>query len=109
MTQIKFHLDESVSIAVATGLRRRGINITTPQETGLRSAADEVHLAFARAQQRVIITHDRDFLRLVQQGAQHPGIAYCDHERRTVGEIVRALLAIWENTAPSAIANTIVF
>ncbi|MEA5618572.1 hypothetical protein VB711_12095 [Cronbergia sp. UHCC 0137] len=33
--RIKFHLDENVSNAVALGLRRRGINVTTTSEAGL--------------------------------------------------------------------------
>ena len=36
--QIKFHLDENVSSAIADGLRRRGINATTTAEVGLIGA-----------------------------------------------------------------------
>jgi hypothetical protein len=39
--QIKFHLDENVSSAIADGLRRRGINATTTTEVGLIGASDE--------------------------------------------------------------------
>ena len=39
MTQkIRFHLDENVSNAIAEGLRRRGIDVTTTSETGLIAA-----------------------------------------------------------------------
>src|SRR5882724_7403045 len=44
------------------GLRRRGIDVTTTVEAGLRSATDEEHARFARTQQRVIVSSDRDFL-----------------------------------------------
>ncbi|WP_256366914.1 hypothetical protein [Anabaena sp. UHCC 0253] len=33
--EIKFHLDENVSNAIASGLRKRGINVTTTPEQGL--------------------------------------------------------------------------
>jgi predicted nuclease of predicted toxin-antitoxin system len=45
-------------------LRRRGIDVTTTPEAGLISATDEVQAAYALAECRVIITQDRDFLRL---------------------------------------------
>jgi hypothetical protein len=38
---IRFHLDENCHRAIAEGLRRRGINVSTTPEAGLRSATDE--------------------------------------------------------------------
>jgi hypothetical protein len=40
--EIKFHLDENVSNAIAAGLRKRGIDVTTTPEQGLISVSDEV-------------------------------------------------------------------
>jgi hypothetical protein len=45
---IRFHLDEHVASAIAEGLRRRGIDVTTTADAGLLDAPDEDHLAFAR-------------------------------------------------------------
>jgi predicted nuclease of predicted toxin-antitoxin system len=59
---IRFHLDEHVPHAIAEGLRRRGIDVTTTVEAGLRSATDDVHLAYAVEQRRVVVTNDPDFL-----------------------------------------------
>lgn len=42
---MRFHLDEHVAHAIAHGLRRRGIDVTTTVETGLLSAPDDDHLA----------------------------------------------------------------
>jgi hypothetical protein len=50
---IRFHLDEHVSNAVAEGLRRRGMNVTTTADAGLLGADDSQHIAFALAQDRV--------------------------------------------------------
>jgi hypothetical protein len=44
---IKFHLDEHVHPAIAEGLRRRGIDVTTTIEAELLGAEDEKHLEFA--------------------------------------------------------------
>jgi predicted nuclease of predicted toxin-antitoxin system len=94
--RIRFHLDEHVSHAVAAGLRRRGLDITTAVEIGLRAASDEEQLAFAFSQGRVLVTHDRDLLMLASQGQSHAGMSSCDLSRRPVGDLIRALLLLWE-------------
>lgn len=38
---------------------------------------DEVQIAFALAQQRIIFSQDDDFLRLHQAKIAHAGIVYC--------------------------------
>jgi hypothetical protein len=39
---IRFHLDESVTVAVAAGLRLRELDVTTSSEASLLSTADEI-------------------------------------------------------------------
>jgi hypothetical protein len=91
-TQLRFHLDEYVSPAVVEGLRRRGIGLTTTRDAGLAGAVDPDHLAFARRERRVLVTHDRDFPRWHAAGIRHSGIAYCYQQKYSVGELVRVLL-----------------
>jgi Domain of unknown function (DUF5615) len=107
--QIKFHLDENVSNAVAEGLRRRGIDATTTPEQNLMGASDPEQLAFALGQQRVIFTQDDDFLKLHQANVPHSGIAYCHQGSRTIGEIVKTLALIWEWVDPEDMVGQIEF
>lgn len=86
-----FHLDEHVADAVAAGLRRRGIDVTTTVDAGLLDASDEAHVAFALREGRVVFTQDADFLRLDARGDAHAGIVYAAQGSRTIGEIVRFL------------------
>ena len=46
---MRFHLDEHVAPAVAHGLRRRGINVTTTSDAGLQAATDEQHVEYGTA------------------------------------------------------------
>lgn len=94
--KIRFHLDENVSNTVADGLRRRGIDVSTTPEQGLISVSDEEQLSFAYSQQRVIFTQDRDFLVLHGAENEHAGIAYCIKGSRSIGDIIRGLILIWE-------------
>lgn len=73
---IRFHLDENVNPVIATALRRYGVDITTTIEANLRTSSDERQLEYARRENRVIVTHDDDFLRLANKAINHPGIAH---------------------------------
>jgi predicted nuclease of predicted toxin-antitoxin system len=107
--KIKFHLDESVSNAIAQGLRRRGIDVTTTPEKGLIGASDLQQITFALSENRVIITHDDDFVALHHSGIPHAGITYCNQARRTIGEILNQLNLIWEVLEPEDISNKLEF
>ncbi|MBD2504366.1 DUF5615 family PIN-like protein [Anabaena azotica] len=98
--RIQFHLDENVDPDVALALRRHGINVTTAREMGLLGQPDEVQLAFACEQGRVIVTHDTDFLRLASQSTSHWGVAFCQKNTRSLGEIIRSLILIYEVLSP---------
>ena len=107
---IRFHLDENVDHAAAQGLRQRGIDVTTSTDAGLIGATDEAQLAFALAEQRVLVTHDRDILRLHAAGAKHSGIAYCHLEARLIGEIIRNLCLINDClTIEESVASSLLF
>ena len=71
---LRFHLDEHVPKAVATGLRSHGIDVTTAADAGLLSAKDQEHLDFAASQLRVLVTHDKHCLRHAASGVVHTGI-----------------------------------
>lgn len=85
---IRFHLDESADGRLATALRRRGIDVSTPADAGLLGAADEQQLQFATSEERVLVTQDADFIEMHVAGVAHSGIAYGSPGRRTLAELV---------------------
>lgn len=105
--RVRFHLDENVDPAVAAALRRRGIDVTTSQETGLLRHRDEEQLEFARAQRRAIVTHDADLLHLATEYPDHWGIAFCEMNTRSIGEIMRGLALIHEIIEPAEMRGRI--
>lgn len=98
---LRFHLDESVDHAVAKGLMRRGIYVTTSTETGLMGATDEQQLAFATQAGCVLITHDQDFLRIAATHSNHAGIAYCPPGYRSLGQIILRLAHLSRTNEPN--------
>ena len=104
---IKFHLNEHCNSAIAAGLRRHGIDVTTTPEVGLIGATDEQQLAHAFGSGRMIFTKDSDYLRLDASGTPHAGIAYCHQQSRSIGEIVDGLVLIWEVYDPQEVAGRV--
>ncbi len=107
--EVRFHLDEHVPPAIAEGLRRRGIDVTTTSDAGLISADDVDHVAFALANQRVIYTNDEHFLILNDQGVSHAGIVYCRQGSRSIGEIIRFLALLHSCLTADEMRGTVEF
>ena len=107
--KIKFHLDENVRNAIAQGLRRRGIDVTTTPEQSLIGISDEAQLKFAVSQNRVIFTQDADFLRINQTNTNHYGIVYCSQGSKSIGQIIRGLILIWELLEPEDMYGKVEF
>jgi hypothetical protein len=98
---IRFHLDENCSQAIAAGLHRRGIDVATTPEVGLLGADDDIQLAHCSTEGRVIFSFDDDLLRLAASGVDHAGVVYCKQRKRTIGDVIRGLLLIWERLDPA--------
>ncbi|MBA2704180.1 MAG: DUF5615 family PIN-like protein [Blastocatellia bacterium] len=108
MEQIKFYLDEHVPRAVTEGLRRRGLNVLTVQEAKRSGLSDTAQLAFALAEQRVLITMDSDFLILASRGVAHSGIAYAS-PTRSVGALIRSVMLLYDVLTAAEMLNQVEF
>ncbi|HJT31951.1 MAG TPA: DUF5615 family PIN-like protein [Pirellulales bacterium] len=106
---IRFHLDEHVAHAVADGLRRLGIDVTTTADADLLGADDITQISHALSENQVIFTQDDDFLILAAAGNRHAGIVYCQQQKRSVGQIIRALELIWQICEPDEMKNGVEF
>ena len=107
--RIRFHLDEHVDPDIARALRQHDIDVTTTVEAGLRTQSDEMQLTFIRQERRVIITHDADFLRFASRNREHSGIVYCHKTARSLGEMIRGLILIYEVLEPGDMAGRVEF
>ncbi len=96
MSRLRFHLDENVDPDIAAALRKRGVDVTTTQGAGLRSAQDEPQWEYALRERRVLVTHDAGFIQRARQAPAHPGVAYCQMNSRSVGQVVEMLILMFE-------------
>lgn len=91
---IRYFMDQNFPGPASLGLRRHGIDVLTAQEAGRCSLPDREQLAFAHAEQRVLVSFDPDFLALHQSGAPHAGIAWCPERKYSIGQLIQALLLL---------------
>ena len=106
--RVRFYADEHIPPTVIEEIRRRGGDITTVKDAGLRGAADEVHFIHAVAARRAILTQDTDFLQLHASGRPHPGIIYATMHL-SVSEIIAGVWQIHEQLTPAEMANRVKF
>ena len=105
---IRLYLDEDVPVAIAAGLRRRGVDVVTAKEAGMLGSSDEVQLDFAFRQGRVIFTHDRHFILLHESGMPHCGVIYA-RQNISIGDAVRKLHLREQVLEPQEIKGRIEF
>ncbi len=80
---MRFLVDNNLSPILAEVLRSAGHDVTHVRDIGLEAATDEVVLATAQAEQRVLISADTDFgTLLARSGAKLPSVLLI---RRLVG------------------------
>lgn len=110
---VSLYTDESVPVAVAAGLQRRGAPAISARDAGNLGLDDAAQLAYATAQQMVIFTHDIDFLALAYQLAEtaegHAGVIYVHQDKLTIGECIRRLKEIADLYEPEDFHNHVEF
>jgi predicted nuclease of predicted toxin-antitoxin system len=74
---MKIYADENIERSIIDGLRRRGIEVISTKEPGYISQPDEFHIKKAFELKAIILTHDIDFLRMVNSSeVKHRGIIF---------------------------------
>ena len=76
-----------------------GADVLSTPDAGMLGATDDRHLALANDLGRVLVTQDRDFLRLNRRGFPHAGIIYAD-EGTSVSRMIAGLRRVYETKNP---------
>src|SRR5436853_7008940 len=97
MNTIRFFTDEDVYAAVASALRRSGVDAISTPEAGRLSQTDDAQLEWAAKENRAILTFNvSHFANLhtnwMQSGRHHAGIIVSS--QKGVGEVIRRMLQL---------------
>ena len=86
---ISLYSNENFPLDMVIVLRQLGYDVLTSYEAGQanQGISDEAVLTFATAQDRSVITLNRDdFIQLHRQGLSHAGIIICKDDRNYAGQ-----------------------
>jgi hypothetical protein len=109
LSEIRFYVDENVDPTIAEQIVRHGIDAITVRDLGELGDTDINHLQRATEMERVLVTHDADFLRLDAEGIQHADIAFAKHYGSSIGGIVKALIDFHATTGAEDIKGRVKF
>jgi predicted nuclease of predicted toxin-antitoxin system len=97
----RFLLDESVDPIVAKVLSDRGLNVVTASELRLEGHCDEDQLAAAKRDDRILLTHDADFLNDRRFPLdRNPGVVVLPGGSGTTDELAGAIQILFTLIAP---------
>ena len=88
---LRIAADENVRGTVVAGLRRVGVDIVSFQEAGRGGIPDDEQVTWAHGADRVVLTHDKDFLGITARTADHAGVLYCHMDKYRIGDLIRAV------------------
>jgi len=95
MGKTRIYTNEIVSVAIAEGLKRRGVFALSSRDAGNLGLTDEEQLIYARKEKLTVFTHDTDFLKIaakwMDEGRCRQGIIYCRQTQYSIGECIRKL------------------
>ena len=113
MGEIRIYTDESVDVAIAQGLQRRGVDAFSARDRDRLGLTDEEQLIFAKEEKATIFTHDIDFIRIAAQwndeGRTHLGVIYCHQTEYGIGDCIRNLKILVTVLTPEDMLNHIEF
>jgi predicted nuclease of predicted toxin-antitoxin system len=113
MGDIRIYTDESVDVAIAQGLNRRGVEAFSARDRDKLGLTDEEQLIFASREKATIFTHDADFLRIAvrwsAEGRTHYGVIYCHQTTYGIGDCIRNLKLLATVLTPEDMINHIEF
>lgn len=107
---LRYLFDEHVHGAIAPQLQLHGIDVLTAADAAIagREVTDVELLRFASQQGRVLVTQDRDFIRLATTQAPHAGIILVQR-RLSIGQYVEYLDLMARVVEPDEMRDRLVF
>lgn len=91
MTFITIYADEDVNVAIVEGLKRRGIDAYSCKDFRNFGLGDEEQIEFAKRNNFVLLIHDADFLRVIQEKKlSHNGILFVP-QTAAIGLVIRKI------------------
>ncbi len=110
---IGIYADVQIPKPITVGLRMRGVDVLTAQDDGMREAEDFEILDRATELNRILFTHDDDFLKLaakrMAEGTRFSGVVYAHQLQAPIRPCVDDLELIATVLEVTDLANRVEF
>ncbi len=110
---LAFYFDVNFPESIAEGLEQRGIDVLTSQQDGTRRVDDVGLLEKAKLLERVLVTHDKDFLAIAadyqQAGREFSGIIFAPQNKHRIGGYIDDIELIAHCCSMSEVANQVIY
>lgn len=104
---IKIYADENVERSIVFSLKERGFDIISVDMEGRKGLSDKEQLDFANENERAILTHDLDFVKICEK-EEHKGVLFIP-KRRKPSEITKRVVSILEVLDQEDLENEVIF
>ena len=110
MAALRFLSDENISPRVVRALRQAGYDVLDLKEAGRLGWPDERILAWATAQSRIVITHDKDFAELLRHpiAKRHAGVILLRLHHQRPAHVIAVLLPLLAQVRSRRLRNALV-
>jgi len=89
---MRFFTDENVATSVVAALRRHGHDVKDIKEEKLQGTSDKEIIRRAYNEERIIITHDRDFGNVLSFSIRHHGVILLRFKNQRPEIVAKVLL-----------------
>lgn len=105
--------DEHVIGPLVEALRKRGVEVATALQLGLKSEDDSVLLARALADQRLLLTNDADFLGLASEchsrSEVFAPILFWPQQQRPIGYLIGRIVSLASRESYADLCSQVFF
>ena len=106
---LKFLTDENVSTSLVMALRKNGFDTKDIKEQKLFGASDKEILKMAFRENRVVITHDKDFANLLNYSSMpNKGVIWLRFKNQSPSNVIHLFIPWLDELKESKIKNSLV-
>lgn len=106
---MKFLTDENIAVSVVRSLRQAGFDVKDAKEQKLHGTSDTELLSIAHKENRIILTHDKDFGNLINdQHRPHKGVILLRFKSKKPDNVIPIFLTVLTARQESLFENNLV-
>ena len=106
---IKFLSDENIAPTLVKAIRKKGFDVKDIKEERMFGVGDDKVLSMANSENRIVITHDKDFANLIKNMLQpHKGVILLRFINQSPDNVVKYFIPLLDSKIKDRLKNNLV-